>query len=407
MQLKANDDYEALVEAYKEFPNTCRLMVAVVLMLVCYLLAEILTSAPMMVVGAGFSALFRKLFNAVASLARYFCIAAKWVYDGVCVTAECVGDVLDFVQSVICWPFVTVWVLYHDVVDFAGDLSRTAKAKASEASAWLWAKFCAGLVCLFVCPALVVKVAGIRIAKYLVCAVWSVFKFMVVFPVKWVCDTVMEIITLGAVLVCAAVKALFILLLVPFNIALWMQRVGSHIVWTEFCSQLDRLHQYIAARNSAVPTAVNPQTTDSTYRFKNLYYLLVAGGLALAWWWIVFFTHMTVLYVTEFDCVLYITGHRWTADITFMSTANVAANFAKNAFMDELKRNGIMRNAVVQECVKLIKRFISTLLAPFARHAGDLYGMIVIPDVAWPAVPALPAWPSFRTAAKAVKVRKL
>jgi len=404
MQLHANDDYEALMEAYKEFPNTCHLVLTVVLMLVCYLLAEILTLTPMMVVCAWFYAVLCKLLNAAVSLPRYFCIVAKWVYDSVGATVKWVEDVFDFVLYVIYWPFVTAWVLCNDVADFLWGLCRAAKAKALEALAWLWAKFCAGLMCLFVQPAFWIKVTAIRIGKFLLSVVWSVFICVVVYPVKWVCDIVVEITTLCVMLVCAAAKALCILLLVPFNIALWMKRVGTHIVWTEFCSQLDRLHAYIDARNRAVPTTANPQASDLTYQFKNLYYLVVAGGLALAWWWIMFLAHMTVLYVTEFDCVLYITGHRWTADITFKSTVNVAVNFAKNAFMDELKRIGIMQNAVVCECMKRITSFMRALFAPFVRQAGDLYGMIVIPDVQWPAFTALPAWPSLRAA---VKVRKL
>ena len=54
--------------------------------------------------------------------------------------------------------------------------------------------------------------------------------------------------------------------------------------------------------------------------------------------------------------------------------------------------------------MKRITSFMRALFAPFVRQAGDLYGMIVIPDVQWPAFTALPAWPSLRAA---VKVRKL
>jgi len=330
MQLHANEDYEALMEAFAEFPKTCGLVIATTLVLVCYLLAEMLTSSPAMKVGAGICCIFRGLLNAVAFVTGRFCTGAKWVFDSVGAAADWMASAMDFVQYLMCWPFMSAWAIVQHVTEFVQQTSRTATAKTSEASTWLWAKFCAVLVFVFVRPVVVVRNAVVRTGTWLLSVVCTVFMCMVVFQVQWVYDTGVEIVALSMVLVGVAAKALFVLLPVPFHIALWMKRVGTQIVWAEFCSQLDRLHKYIDACKKVAPKQTKAKASDFSHRFTNLYYLLVAGGLALAWWWIMFLVHMTVLHVTEFDCVLYITGHRWTADMTFRATANVAVNFVKN-----------------------------------------------------------------------------
>jgi len=444
MQSHANEDYQVLVETFAEYPKSCVAVIAVTLVLLCSCLAEMLTSSTAMKVGGGICSIFRGLIDAVfyvagcfctgaqwacngicsifrgltkavVYVAGYFCTAAMWVFNGVFSAAEWVGSAMDFVQCLLCWPFLTVWTFINDFVHFTQQLSRTATAKASEASTWLWAKaseastclwtkFCMVLMCVFVWPVVLTRDACICIGTWLLSVLCTVFMCTVVFPVKCVYDTGVEIVTLSVVLLCATVKSLFVLLLVPFHIGLWMKRVGTQIVWAEFCSLLDRLHKYIQTRKKIARKKSKANTSDFTHRFKNLYYLLVAGGLALAWWWIMFLVHTTVLHVTEFDCVHYITGHRWTADITFATSVNVAVNSVKNVFMHELKRSGIMQNAFVQVCMRRIMHFMRALFAPMARQATHLYGFIALPAVQWPAFPVLPAWPGLPSA---VKVRKL
>jgi len=415
MQLDPNEDYQALMETFAQYPKTCVAVIVITLVLLSSCLAEMLTSSAAMKVGGVICSIFRSIIKAVVYVAGCFCTGAKWVFDSVFIAAEWFGNAMDFVLYVMRWPFVTVWTIINDCAEFVQQLSRTATAKASEASTWLWAKasdastwlwtkFCVVLMCVFVWPVVLTMDAGICIGTWLLSVLCTVFMCTVVFPAKCVYDTGVEIVMLSMVLVCAAAKSLFVLFLVPFHIALWMKRVGTQIVWTEFCSQLDRLHKYIQTRKKNAYVRSKAKTHDFTHRFKNLYYLLVAGGLALAWWWIMFIVHMTVLYVTEFDCVHYITGHRWTADITFATSVKVAVNFVKNVLMDELKRSGFMKNAFVQVCMRRIMDFMRALFAPMARQATNLYGYIALPAVQWPVFPALPAWPGLPSA---VKVRKL
>jgi hypothetical protein len=404
MQVHANEDHEALMEVFAEFPKTCGLVIATTLVLLCYLLAEMLTSSPMMKFGTGISYMFRGLFYAVAGVTNVFCTCAKWLFDSVCDAANWMGSAMDFVQYVMSWPFTSVWAMVQHVVEFVQQTSHTVTVKSSEAWTWLYGKFCAVLVLVFVRPVVVVKNAVVATGTCLRFVVCTIFVCMVVSPVKWVYDTGGEIVGISVMLLGMAGNALIVLLLVPFHIALWMKRVSTQIAWAEFCSQLDRLHKYIDACKKVAPKPTKAKASDFSHRFKNLYYLLVAGGLALAWWWIIFLVHMTVLHVTEFDCVLYITGYRWTADMTFRATANVAVNFVKNVFMDELKRSGILQNALVQACMRRIVVFMRALFAPFAHQAGNLYGLIALPAMQWPAMPVLPAWPGLRAA---VKVRKI